>query len=260
MKKITVFLLIISLVFSAFTFTSCKNNDEETNESSSGKNSVVLKVYNWGEYISDGFEGTLDVNKAFEEYYYNKTGIKVSVNYSTYATNEDMYSKISSNAGSYDVIIPSDYMIQRMAEEGLLLEFDVENEIENFKYIDDEFKNKFYDTENKYSVPYTYGTVGVIYNYTMIDPLDLDENNEIKNKSWALMWNEGYNGNYKGKILQFNNPRDAFGNAMYYEKLNINSKDKSVWDRALEKLKEQKPVVQGYVNLLRSPPIIQETI
>jgi spermidine/putrescine transport system substrate-binding protein len=150
-----------------------------------------------------------------------------------------MYSKLSSGAGSYDIVVPSDYMIQKMIQNDMLLPFDATT-LSNYGNIGDEFKGKnaYYDPENLYSVPYTYGMLGVIYNTALVDEEDYSE------KSWGLMWNE----KYRGKILQFNNQRDAFGYAMYYTGLDINTKDKTVWDRALAKLKEQKPLLQGYVN------------
>ena len=127
---------------------------------------------------------------------------KVTVNYSTYASNEDMYNKISSGAVSYDMIIPSDYMIAKMAEENLLHPLNFEN-IPNYQYIDDAFKGLYYDPQNQYSVPYTYGIVGVIYDANVVDEADVG--------GWELMWNE----KYSGRIVQFNNPRDAFGTAQY---------------------------------------------
>ena len=160
------------------------------------------------------------------------------MNYSTYANNEDMYSKLKNSAVVYDIVIPSDYMIQKMVAEDMLLEFDVAKDIPNYAYISDDFKGAYYDEENRYSVPYTYGMVGVIYNKNLVDPEDYES------ESWGLLWNE----KYSGKILQFNNPRDAFGTAMYYTGLDINSTDPADWDAALEVLKAQKPLVQGYVN------------
>ena len=124
----------------------------KNNEDSDIKGTVILNVYNWGEYISDGFEGMLDTNAEFENYFNTnlaeKYGYRIKVNYTTYATNEDMYSKLSSGAGAgvYDVIFPSDYMLQRMADEGMLHSFNVAEEIPNYKYIDDAFKGLYYDT------------------------------------------------------------------------------------------------------------------
>ena len=245
MKKLSV-LLILILAVSALLLTSCNKNDEN----SQIKNTVILNVYNWGEYISDGFEDSYDTNAEFEKFFNtnlaSKYGFKVKVNYTTYATNEDMYSKLASGAGDgvYDVIIPSDYMLQRMADEGMLYSFNVAEDIPNYKYIDDKFKGLYYDTEQQYSVPYTYGMVGVIYNPTLMDPEDLDENGEIKDKSWSLLWNE----KYTGKILQFNNPRDAFATAMLYHGIDINTNNRDEWVKALEYMKAQKPILQGYVN------------
>ena len=241
MKRIVCILIV--LLLSTLLLTSCKEKEEITDV-------VTLNVYNWGEYISDGFEGAYDTNAEFEKYFNEnlatKYGFKVKVNYTTYATNEDMYSNLSSGAGDgvYDVIIPSDYMLQRMADEGMLHSFNVAEEIPNYKYIEDKFKGLYYDTEEQYSVPYTYGMVGIIYNPTLMNPDDLDENGEIKNKSWSLLWNK----DYSGKILQFNNPRDGFATAMLYHGIDINTADRDEWYLALGYMKEQKEILQGYVN------------
>lgn len=199
-----------------------------------GKDTLTLNVYNWGEYISDGSEGSFDTIREFETWYEETYGQKVTVNYSTYASNEDMYNKISSGAVSYDVIIPSDYMIAKMAEENLLHPLDFEN-IPNYQYIDDAFKGLYYDPQNQYSVPYTYGIVGVIYDANVVDETDVG--------GWELMWNE----KYSGRIVQFNNPRDAFGTAQYKLGLDVNSSDKAMWDLAYGEMLAQRPLVYSYV-------------
>ena len=199
-----------------------------------GKETLTLNVYNWGEYISDGSEGSFDTIREFETWYEETYGQKVTVNYSTYASNEDMYNKISSGAVSYDVIIPSDYMIAKMAEENLLHPLDFEN-IPNYQYIDDAFKGLYYDPQNQYSVPYTYGIVGVIYDANVVDEADIG--------GWELMWNE----KYSGRIVQFNNPRDAFGTAQYKLGLDVNSSDKAMWDLAYGEMLAQRPLVYSYV-------------
>ncbi len=219
--------LAVVAVFALALLTSC----------SGGGDTTTLYVYNWGEYISDGSEDSLDTNAAFEEYCKTKLGKNVIVNYSTYASNEDLYSKISGGAVSYDVIVPSDYMVARLAAEGLIMKIDPAKNIENYQYIDDNFKGLFYDKNDEYSVPYTYGTVGIIYNTTIV------KEDEADIGSWALMWNEKYEGN----ILQFNNPRDAFGTAHFYQGTSANSENEADWKAAQELLKKQKNVVQGYV-------------
>lgn len=198
------------------------------------KDTLTLNVYNWGEYISDGSDESFDTVREFEAWYEETYGQKVVVNYSTFASNEDMYNKISSGAVSYDVIIPSDYMIARMSEENLLLPLDFEN-IPNYQYIDDTFKGLYYDPENQYSVPYAYGIVGVIYDANIVDPADTG--------SWDLLWNE----KYAGSILQFNNPRDAFGTAFYKLGLDVNSSNKADWDMGYEELLAQRPMVYSLV-------------
>ena len=235
--KIVSLLLIIS-----FMLSLCSCNKEESPQKKYP--TKTLNVYNWGEYISDEDDeesGLFDVNAGFEEYF-NSTladqyGFYIKVNYSTYATNEDMYAKITNSAVAYDIVIPSDYMIQKMIAGDLLYELDF-SKLSNYRNISEDFKNMPYDPENKYSVPYTYGMLGIIYNSEFVDEADLAD------ESWGLLWNE----KYAGKILQFNNPRDAFGTAMYWKNLDINSSDPEVWNYALELLKAQKPLLQGYVN------------
>lgn len=199
-----------------------------------GSDTLELNVYNWGEYISDGSDGSLDTVKAFEAWYEETYGEKVHVNYTTYASNEDMYAKLKSGAVSYDVIIPSDYMIARLANEDMLLPLNFDN-IPNYQYIEDQFRGLYYDPDDTYSIPYTYGVVGVIYDANQVDEADAGD--------WDLMWNP----KYKGNILQFNNSRDAFGTAMYRAGIDVNTTDKSQWEAALQALLEQRPLVKAYV-------------
>lgn len=238
MKKIISLFILTALIFTfSMSLVSC-DSSEDAEKSDSGV--TTLYVYNWGEYISDGFDGSDDVNAMFEEWYFETYGKRVKVNYSTYSSNESMYAKISSGSVNYDVVVPSDYMIERMIQEDLLAPLNYDN-IKNIDNILPEFQNADYDPDknndgyNDYSVPYLYGMVGVIYNTTMVDEEDIG--------SWDLMWNEKYSGN----ILQFNNSRDAFGSAQYCLSLDVNSDSEDDWRAALEKLKEQKPMLQGYV-------------
>lgn len=188
---------------------------------------TTLNVCNWGEYISDGAEGTLNVVTAFEEL----TGIKV--NYDNFATNESLYSKLAGGGVSYDVIIPSDYLIERLIAEDMLKPLDY-SKIPNYSYILPEYKQLFFDPEAVYSVPYTVGMVGVIYNTTLVHSTP---------DSWAALWDPAYNGN----ILQFESPRDAFGSAQFLLGLDVNTTNEADWRAAADKLKEQAPLVQGYV-------------
>lgn len=191
---------------------------------------ISINVYNWGEYISAGAEeGTLDVNAEFEKL----TGIKI--NYTNFATNEELYAKLKGGGASYDVIIPSDYMISKMIKEELIQKINLDN-IPNYKYIMDNFRNMSYDPENEYSVPFTWGTVGIIYDETVIDlaPEEID---------WDILWDE----TYMGQILMFDNPRDAFAISEIMLGYSINSENPDELTAAAEKLKQQKRVVQGYV-------------
>lgn len=190
---------------------------------------ISINVYNWGEYISDGSDDLLDVNSEFTKL----TGIQV--NYTTYATNEELYAKLKGGGSDYDVVIPSDYMISRMIKEGMLNKLDYSN-IPNFKNIMDNFKNLEYDPDNSYSVPYTWGTVGIIYDNTAVD---IDE----EDIDWDILWNE----EYRDRILMFDNPRDAFAIAETLLGYSLNTEDSGELKQAAAKLLEQKKLVQSYV-------------
>ena len=190
---------------------------------------VTINVYNWGQYMADGSDDSMDIIAEFERRYPD-----IKVNYQTYDSNETMYSKLVNGGITVDVIIPSDYMIARMRQEGMLLELDFDN-IPNYQYIDETFRNTSYDPENKYSVPYTWGTVGIIYNSKYVDEADVT--------GWEVMWNE----KYAGKILMFDNSRDAFGITQYMLGYDVNTTDEAELQACADKLAEQKPVLQQYV-------------
>ena len=219
MKKVICVVLSVLLAVSCLAGLSGCGSSKKT----------TLYVYNWGQYISEGDDVSPDVIAAFEEAYPN-----IRVQYSTYDSNEIMYSKLANGGITVDVIIPSDYMIGRMVQEGMLEELNFDN-IPNYQYIDDSFKNTSYDPENKYSVPYTWGTVGIIYNTKYVDEADVT--------GWELLWNE----KYAGKILMFDNSRDAFGIAEYLLGYSVNTTDSAELKACADKLAEQKPVVQQYV-------------
>ena len=193
------------------------------------KDKVTLNIMNWGQNIADGSDGTLDIIAAFEKAYPH-----IDVNYSEYASNEELYSKLSTGGLVVDLIIPSDYMIARMINEDMLLALDFDN-IPNYKNVMDAYKDQAYDPENKYSVPYTWGTVGIIYNSKFVDEADVT--------GWELLWNE----KYKGQILQFDNSRDAFGIAQYMLGIDVNTTDKAQLQQCADVLSKQRPLVQQYV-------------
>ena len=221
MKKLLSLMTVLMLVLSLLS--GCDSTVQLQEEG------ITLNVYNWGQYIADGSDGSLDVIAAFEERYPN-----IHVNYSTFDSNEIMYSKLSNGGITVDVIFPSDYMVARMIDEGMLMELNYDN-IPNYRYIDEEFKNTAYDPGNKYSVPYTWGTVGIIYNSKYVDEADVT--------GWELLWNEKYDD----KILMFDNSRDAFGIAQLLLGYDINTTDEAELQACADKLKEQKPLVQQYV-------------
>ena len=175
---------------------------------------MAINVYNWGEYISNGSDDSVDVVAAFEKL----TGIKV--NYTTFDSNESMYAKLKSGAANYDVVIPSDYMVAKMIAEGMLKPLNYDN-IPNFKKIDQEYVNPDYDPQNAYTVPYMLCTTGIIYNTTMVDKAPT---------SWADLWDEQYAGN----ILMFNNSRDAYAIAAFKSGHDINPQSTEEVDEVVE--------------------------
>ena len=205
----------ICIVFIGGGFYYAKENDVMNGEK--------LVVYNWGEYIDP------EVLTMFEE----ETGIDIV--YEEFETNEILYPKISSGAIAYDVICPSDYMIQRMIENDLLSEINFDN-IPNLKNIGKQYleRSRQFDPENKYSVPYCWGTVGILYNKMMVDePVD----------SWSILWDP----KYKDNILMQDSVRDAFGVTLKYLGYSLNSIDLDELTEAKNLLIEQKPLVQAYV-------------
>ena len=231
MKKIISIFLCVLLILSSLVFGVSADDayayDEEYYSKFKNDN-LTLYVYNWGEYISDGSDDSMDVIKEFEEL----TGINVE--YTTFDTNEGLYSKLQSGSAYYDIIIPSDYMISRMAQNGMLEKINYAN-IPNFeKYMDESFKNPNYDANQEYSVPYTWGTVGLIYNTKYVkEAVD----------SWDSLWDE----KYSGKILMFSNSRDAFAIALKKLGYSLNTENPDELREAADLLKEQKDVVQAYV-------------
>ena len=190
---------------------------------------TVLNVYNWGMNMADGTDGTMDLIAEFE-----RRNPDIDVRMSEYESNEVLYTKLSGGGVAVDVIIPSDYMIDRMIAEDMLLPLNFDN-IPNFSNVDEQFKNPDFDPENKYSVPYTWGTVGILYNTKYVDEADVT--------GWELMWNE----KYAGKILMIDNSRDAFGIAQYLLGYDVNTTDKAELQACAEKLAQQRPLVQQYV-------------
>ncbi len=188
---------------------------------------TTLNVYNWGEYISDGTDDSVDVIKEFEKL----TGI--NVNYSTFDSNETMYSQLKNGGVAYDVIAPSDYMIERLIREDMLAKIDTSS-LSNFKLIDDKYKSLYFDAENQYSVAYNVGLVGLIYNTKVVKETPV---------SWHVLWDK----QYKDQILMFNNPRDAFAIAQFMLLQDLNNTDKTQWDKAAVLLKDQKQYLQSYV-------------
>jgi spermidine/putrescine transport system substrate-binding protein len=211
MKKKVALVVAIALLVACF-LTGCGMKDKSKDE---------VNVYNWGEYIDESIFADFE----------NETGIKV--NYTTFTSNETMYSVLKTGGSAYDVIIPSDYMISRLISEGMLEKLDFSN-IPNYSLIDDAYKNLAYDPAGEYSVAYMSGTVGIIYNTKMITD---------KITSWDALFDSGY----AGQILMFDNSRDALGIALLDLGYSINTTNEAELDEAYALLQTQKPLVQAYV-------------
>ncbi|KGJ48178.1 ABC transporter substrate-binding protein [Paraclostridium dentum] len=210
LRKISI-LITIGLMVSTM-LTGCGATDSKK----------VLNVYNVGDYIDE------NIITLFEE----KTGIDVQ--YETYDTNEMMYQKVKSGSTNYDLIFPSDYMVEKMKSEGLLQKIDFKN-IPNMKYIDKSFLNPIYDETNEYSVPYMWGTFGILYNKKMVkEPVD----------SWDILWNP----KYKGNIMMFDSVRDTMGISLKRLGYSMNTTNPKEINEAMKELMKQKGLVLAYVN------------
>ena len=187
----------------------------------SGDDTVTINVFNWGDYIDPS------VIEMFTE----ETGIQV--NYETFDSNEAMRAKLLSGGIDYDVLFPSDYMIETLLNDDKLLPLNFDN-IPNYKYIDPNFKDLPYDSTNTYSVPYMWGTVGILYNTDMVTE-------EVK--SWDILWDE----KYSGQILMQDSVRDTYAVALKRLGYSLNAADKGQVEEATQMLMDQKPMVQAYV-------------
>lgn len=215
MKKNLLPIVLASASLLSLTLTACGGSNDAPNG--------VVNVYNWGEYID------MDVLSDFTA----ETGIKV--NYQTFDSNESMYGKIAGGSGGYDVLIPSDYMIGQLIDEGMLAPINFDN-VPNFSDIDPELLNLAYDPDGLYSVPYMYGTLGIIYNTTMVsDDTDVE--------TWDILWD----ADYANDILMFNNSRDTIGIALKKLGYSYNTTNPAEITEAVDLLIEQKPLVQAYV-------------
>ena len=208
MKKTSVVLVVIMVMIS---LSGCGKKSDH----------VVLNVFNWGDYIDD------TVIEAFEI----ESGIQV--NYETFDTNEAMYTKVKQGGTNYDVCFPSDYMIEKMISEDMLYEID-HSKLTNLHQLMPSFKNLAFDPNNTYSIPYLWGTVGILYNSkTVTESVD----------SWSVLWND----NYKSEILMIDSQRDTFMVAQKLLGYSMNNDTAEVMEAAKEKLIEQKPLVLAYV-------------
>ena len=219
MKRVFAILLTVAALIGCLSGCSVKSNQ------------TVINVYNWGQYISEGDDGCIDVIAEFEKRYPD-----IKVNYVTFDSNETMYAKMANGGITVDVIIPSDYMVNRLISENMLLPLNKEN-IPNAQYIDQKYLGWDFDPDNTYSLPYSWGTVGIIYNSKYVDEADVAE-------GWDLLWNE----KYADKILMFDNSRDAFCIAqckLGYEDINHPTEQELL--NCAQELAKQRPIVQQYI-------------
>ena len=226
MKKIAALTLAMTMALGLFLsgcamednggYTAGSGSTSSADNNSSGTNTGkrVVNVCSWGEYI--------DTSLIYE--FQEKTGIEV--NYQTLESNEALYSTLALGGANYDVIVPSDYMIARLIEEDMLQKLDY-SKIPNYEKIGEQYKNLSFDPNNEYSVPYTWGTLGIIYNTTMVDePIT----------SWGAMFSDDYAGN----ILLIDNSRDAFAMALYYLGYDVNTTDEAQIREAYELVADAK--------------------
>ena len=211
-RKTAAIFLILAIIFS---LTACAGGED------SKKGTTSITVFNWGDYIDESVLGD------FEKEY------GIQVNYDYFTTNEEMYVKLKSGGTSYDVIFPSDYMIARLIKEDMLHKIDMSN-ITNLEHIGEEFKGLGYDPNNEYSVPYMWGTVGILYNTTMVDdPVD----------SWNILWNPKYEKN----IFMLDSQRDSIAVALKKLGYSLNTRVESELEQAKQELIKQRPLVLSYV-------------
>lgn len=217
-------LAVFAALLSVTMLAGCGGKND-TSSQEGGNNE--LYVYNWGEYIDES------VIEEFEE----ETGI--SVVYDLFETNEEMYPIIEAGAVSYDVVCPSDYMIQKMVENNLLAEINFDN-VPNISQIDPAYMemSRAFDPENKYSVPYCWGTVGILYNTKRLEELGVEPPTK-----WADLWDE----RLSGEILMQDSVRDAFMVALKKDGFSMNSTNEEELKQAKQALVDQKPLVQAYV-------------
>ena len=223
---LSVLIIVLSMTFGLSAYAADKYFSDEQIEyyRNLGIEGTTINVYNWGEYISDGSDGSMDVVVEFERL----TGAKV--NYTNFESNENMYSKLLGGGVSYDIVVPSDYMIQRLIDENMLLELDYGN-IPNFdKYVREDCKNCYFDKEQKYTVCYNIGTTALIYNKKLVSQ---------EPDSWSVLWDE----QYKDKVLMFNNARDGFAIAQFMLGQDLNTTSEQDWIDSAKLLAEQKDKV-----------------
>lgn len=206
-KLIALFLSLITVL----SLTACGG---------SSKNEVVF--FNWGETIDQ------KVLRKFEE----ETGIQVR--YQEFDENEKMYTLVKNNPSEYDLIVPSEYMVEKMAKEGLLEELD-HSKLDNMKEIAPVFLNREYDPNNKYSIPMFYGTLGIIYNKKKVDPKDMH--------NWDVLFNE----KYKDQIYMLNSSRDTMSVGLWHLGYSANTTDEKQLNEAKELMQKQKSLVTAYL-------------
>src|SRR5215217_168740 len=216
---------------STLSVLACQPNTtaQSSGGGGSGPEEKVLNLYNWAQYVA----------KSTIPNFEKQTGIKVTQDF--YSNNEDLLAKLQAGGTGYDVIVPSDYMISIMIKSDILEPLDM-SKIPNFKNVSDNFKGLPYDPDNKYSVPYQWGTTGILYNKKEVGKID----------SWDAMWDPAF----EGKIGMLNDPRETPGAALYKLGYSINSTDQEQLDEAEAELEKQKPLLRGYFDSTQNRPLV----
>lgn len=217
---------------STLSILACQpNTSAQSSGGGGGTEEKQLNFYNWADYVAE------DTIPGFEK----QTGIEVTQDY--FSSNEDLLAKLQAGGTGYDVIVPSDYMVAIMIKSDVVQKLDMD-QIPNFKNIGKQYEGLSYDPNNEYSVPYQWGTTGILYNKKEMGQLP---------ESWEPMWDE----EFSGKICMLNDTRETIGAALYKLGLSVNSKDSAELQRAADELKKQKPLLRGYFDATQARPLVQ---
>jgi spermidine/putrescine transport system substrate-binding protein len=216
---------------STLSVLACQpNTNAQSGGGGGGPEEKVLNLYNWADYVAKSTIPTFE----------KQTGIKVTQDF--FSSNEELLAKLQAGGTGYDVIVPSDYMVSIMIKSDILEPLDM-SKIPNFKNVGENFRGLPYDPQNEYSVPYQWGTTGILYNKKVLGTLE---------PSWEPMWDPAH----KGKIGMLNDPRETPGAALYKLGYSVNTTDQEKLDEAKAELEKQKPLLRGYFDSTQNMPSV----